>query len=475
MLELGAVIRPMERPMNIQRRLRWLPFAAVAALAPIWGAHAADEVAPANRSAIVLTIHDAIGPATSSFFVHTLEEARERNARLVILELDTPGGLDSAMREMIQAMLASPVPVAVYVSPSGARAASAGTYLLYASHIAAMAPATNLGAATPVQIGAPPSPSPPREKDKDEKGDAPPEPGTAMERKAINDSIAYIRGLAELRDRNADWAEAAVRSATSLTASAALEQNVIDIVARDLSDLLRQMHGRKVRTGAGDATLATADLIIERVEADWRTRLLAVITNPNVAYLLMLVGVYGLLLEGYNPGSILPGVVGAIALLLALYAFQVLSVNYAGLGLVALGIALMIGEAFAPSFGVLGVGGVIAFVIGSVVLLDSEAPGFQIARPLIGGVALAGAAVILLMGMYFVRARRKPVVTGPEQLLSEPAVALEDFERSGPVRIRGEIWRAVTRAPVRKHERLRVVRVEGLTLEVEPNDVSRDS
>jgi membrane-bound serine protease (ClpP class) len=457
----------MERPMNI-RRVRWFCFAAAAAAAAALGAKAPEETASAGRDAFVLAIRDAIGPATSGFFVRTLADAQERRARLVVLELDTPGGLDTSMREMIQAILASSVPVAIYVSPSGARAASAGTYLLYASHVAAMAPATNLGAATPVQIGGPQAPTP--EGKKDEKGEAQPEPGTALERKAINDSIAYIRGLAELRGRNAEWAEAAVRSATSLTATAAREQNVIDIVARDLPDLLQQMNGRTVATGAGQVKLATADLVLTRVEADWRTRVLAVITNPNIAYLLMLVGVYGLLLEGYNPGSFVPGVVGAIALLLALYAFQVLSVNYAGLGLLVLGIALMVAEAFAPSFGVLGVGGVIAFVIGSVVLLDTEAPGFQIARPLIGGIALAAAAVILLMGAYFMRARRKPVVTGPEQLLSEPAIAIADFERSGPVRIRGEIWNAVARAPVRKDERLRVVRVEGLTLEVQSDE-----
>jgi membrane-bound serine protease (ClpP class) len=369
--------------------------------------------------------------------------------------------------------------VAIYVSPPGSRAASAGTYLLYASHIAAMAPATNLGAATPVQIGATPPPSQPSSDDKDkddkDKDKDKVEPGTAMERKAVNDSIAYIRGLAELRGRNAEWAESAVRSATSLTSSAALEQKVIDIVATDLADLLKQMDGRVVKMGAGEMTLATKDLVIERVETDWRTQLLAVITNPNVAYLLMLVGVYGLLLEGYNPGAVLPGVVGAIALLLALYAFQVLSMNYAGLGLIVLGIALMIAEAFAPSFGVLGVGGVLAFVIGSIILMDTEAPGFQIARPLIGGMALAGALVTLLMASYFVRSRRQPVITGSDQLLSEPAVALVAFDRSGQVRIRGEIWNAVTRAPVQSGQRLRVRRVDGLTLEVEPLEAERNS
>lgn len=456
--------------MNTPTRHRWLGLLAAVLTCAALGAAQEKPAAAKPLVALLLTIHDAIGPATSSFFLRTLEDARKRNARLLILEMDTPGGLDSAMREMIQAILASPVPVAIYVAPSGSRAASAGTYLLYASHVAAMAPATNLGAATPVQIGANPPPSQPSSDGK-EKGDKEQsEPGTALERKAINDSIAYIRGLAELRGRNADWAESAVRSATSLTATAALEQKVIDIVAVDVADLLKQMHGRVVKLSTGEMTLDTKALVIERVEADWRTQLLAVITNPNVAYLLMLVGIYGLLLEGYNPGAVLPGVVGAIALLLALYAFQVLSVNYAGLGLILLGIALIVAEAFAPSFGVLGLGGVLAFVIGSIILMDTEAPGFQIARPLIGGMALAGAVVILLMGSYFVRSRRQPVVTGADQLLSEPAVALAAFDRSGPVRIRGEIWNAVTRVPVQIGQQLRVVRVDGLTLQVEPLD-----
>jgi membrane-bound serine protease (ClpP class) len=429
------------------------------------------------NTALLLEVRDAIGPATSDFFVRSLDRARESKARLVVVQMDTPGGLDSAMRDMIKAILGSPVPVAIYVSPSGARAASAGTYLLYASHVAAMAPATNLGAATPVQIGAPSSPAPAEPKGKDDKDDkeakegkeaAPPEPGTAMERKAINDSVAYIRGLAELRGRNADWAESAVRSGVSLSASAALEQKVVDLIATDMADLMRQMIGRTVKVSTGEVKLATEELVLERVEADWRTKLLAVLTNPNVAYLLMLIGVYGLLLEGYNPGAILPGVAGAICLLLALYAFQVLSVNYAGLGLMLLGIALLIGEAFAPSFGVLGLGGIIAFVIGSIILMDTDVPGFQVARTLIGGMALAGALVLLLIATYFNRSRKRPVVTGAAQLLQEPATAIEDFERAGPVRIRGEIWNAVSRTPVKAGQPLRVLKVDGLTLEVEP-------
>jgi Membrane-bound serine protease (ClpP class) len=441
------------------------------------GASSAQQPAAGQaqaEGALLLEIRDAIGPATSDFFVRSLDRARERKVRLVIVQLDTPGGLDSAMRDMIRALLASPVPVAIYVSPSGARAASAGTYLLYASHVAAMAPATNLGAATPVRIGAPSEPSSPRQPEAqgDQDKDAKPESGTAEERKAINDSVAYIRGLAELRGRNADWAESAVRAAASLPASAALEQNVIDIVASDVADLLGKIDGRVVKVSTGELRLATRSLVVQRIDPDWRTRLLAVLTNPNVAYLLMLVGIYGLLLEGYNPGAVLPGVVGAICLLLALYAFQVLSVNYAGLGLILLGLALLVGEAFVPSFGSLGIGGVAAFVIGSIILLDTGVPGFEVARSLIGGIALAGALLVLLLASYFTRSRKRPVVTGAEQLLVEPAIALRDFARSGPVRVRGEIWDAIARAPVKEGQRLRIVRVDGLRLEVEPDERS---
>jgi membrane-bound serine protease (ClpP class) len=454
--------------VSIASRRRWTALAALALLSA--AASSAQQPvgtqAPAD-TALLLEIDDAIGPATSDFFVRTLERARERNVRLVIVQMDTPGGLDSAMRDMIKAILASPVPVAVYVAPSGARAASAGTYLLYASHIAAMAPATNLGAATPVQIGAPsaaPSPQPEEKSDKE----AQPEPGSAMERKAINDAVAYIRGLAELRGRNADWAESAVRTAASLSATVALEQRVIDVIATDVADLLRKIDRRTVKVSTGELQLATTGLVVERIETDWRTRLLAVLTNPNVAYLLMLIGVYGLLLEGYNPGAVLPGVVGAICLLLALYAFQVLSVNYAGLGLMLLGLALLVGEGFVPSFGVLGIGGIAAFVIGSIILLDTGVPGFEIARSLIAGMAFAGALLALLIATYFARSRKRPVVTGAEQLLDEPAIALGDFERAGPVRVRGEIWNAVAHEAIKEGQRLRITRVDGLTLEVAP-------
>jgi len=468
---------------------RWF-LLSIVLLAGVGGAAEQDTttVSKPVPAAVMIEVRDAIGPATSDFFMRSLKTAQQRGAPLFILQLDTPGGLDSSMRDMIKAIIASPVPVVTYVAPSGARAASAGTYLLYASHIAAMAPATNLGAATPVQIGGSPASQPPRDEDADKRESGPeeedskedskdakskesdgePVPGTAMERKAVNDAVAYIRGLAELRGRNVEWAEAAVRGAASLSAREALERNVVDIVARDQEDLLKQIDGRTVRVGSGEIRLATAGLTVERIEIDWRTQLLAVITNPNVAYLLMLIGVYGLLLEGYNPGAILPGVVGGISLLLALYAFQVLSVNYAGLALMILGIALIVAEAFAPSFGALGLGGIIAFVIGSVILMDTEVPGFGIARALIGGIATAGAAIMLLTVTYLTRSRRKPVVTGTEQLLNESAVALADFDESGPVRVYGEIWTAHTRVPVKEGDTLRITAVDGLMLRVEP-------
>lgn len=439
-----------------------------------------NDAEPRENSLVHLEIRDAIGPATSNFLLRALEHAAQRKARLVVLEMDTPGGLDTAMREMIQAILASPVPVAIYISPSGARAASAGTYLLYAAHVAAMAPATSIGAATPIQIGG----GDPREPDSKEPDSKEPDakepgskdkqggtrPGSAAERKAVNDAVSFIRGLAELRDRNADWAEQAVREAVSLTATAAREQNVIDLIATDLPDLLRQLHGRRVKTQFGEVELRTEGVVVEEFVADWRTKLLSVLTDPNVAYLLMLVGIYGLLLEGYNPGAFLPGVVGAVSLLFALYAFQILSVNYAGLALMGLGIALIIAEAFAPSFGSLGIGGIVAFVMGSILLFDTDVPGFYIARGLIGGVALAAGIVMLLMVSVFMRARKAQVTTGVEQLLQGTAIALEDFDTSGRVDIHGEMWRAVTQTPVKKGQHLRVLRVDGLTLQVAPHE-----
>jgi membrane-bound serine protease (ClpP class) len=430
--------------------------------------------------ASLLEINGPIGPATSHYVVRGLDAAEKSGARLVILEIDTPGGLDSAMRDIIRAILASPVPVVGYVSPPGARAASAGTYILYACHIASMAPATNLGAATPVSIGgespSAPVPAPlgkpegaPNSTTPAAPANAPAaEPNTAMERKVVNDAVAYIRGLAELRGRNADWAETAVRGAASLSANAALQEKVIDVTARDLPELLSRIDGREVHIGGQEFKLATRNLVVVREKPDWRTQLLAVIANPTVAYGLMLIGIWGLLLEGYNPGAVLPGVVGSICLLVALFAFQILSVNYAGLALVALGTAMIIAEFFFPTYGSLGIGGLIAFVVGSLILFDTDVPGMNVARSLIAALATAGGLIIAGIVYVASRALRHPVATGTQAMLGASAEVLSDFTGKGRVRYGGELWNARSETALHAGDAARIVRVEGLTLWVEP-------
>jgi membrane-bound serine protease (ClpP class) len=427
--------------------------------------------------ALVLTVDAAIGPATADYILDGINTADQENYGLVIVELDTPGGLDSAMRDIIKGMLDSDVPVAIYVAPNGSRAASAGTYMLYASHVAAMAPVSNLGAATPVQIGAAPGgpeePADTPDADAEEQTDADDTAGKdapedAMTAKMVNDAVAYIKGLAQLRGRNEAWAESAVREAVSLTASEALEQNVIDLIAKDLGDLLEQAHGRVVEVAGEEVELATRDLEIERLEPNWRTRLLTIITDPNIAYLLMLAGVYGLLLEGYNPGALVPGIIGGICLLLALFAFQVLPVNYAGLALIVLGVMLMVAEGFVPSFGVLGMGGLASFIFGSIILMDADIPGFGIARSIIAAVATVGGMAMLGLIYLLMRARNRPVVSGVEALLNHEAVALEDFFGDGAILLDGERWHAVSDQPVKKGDRLKVTHVKGLIVNVEP-------
>jgi membrane-bound serine protease (ClpP class) len=446
---------------------------------------AGPPVAPAG-TAVVLEIDGPIGPATARYVVRGLEAARRDGARVVVLEMDTPGGLDSSMRDIIRAILASPVPVVAYVAPSGARAASAGTYILYACHIAAMAPATNLGAATPVQIGGEPEPAPmplpssrpdrppqsgstPAAGPGPESGEAPAgSTGSAMERKVVNDAVAYIRGLAELRGRNADWAELAVRGAASLPASAALRQRVIEVIAPDLPALLTQIDGRVVRIGDRNVHLDTRNLATVVMKPDWRTQLLAVITNPTVAYGLMLIGIWGLLLEGYNPGAVLPGVAGSICLLVALFAFQILSVNYAGLALIVLGTGMIIAEFFFPTYGSLGLGGLLAFIIGSLILFDSDVPGMNVARPLIAALATVGGLLILAIVYLATRSLRRPVATGQEGMIGAAAEVVADFNGRGQVRYGGELWNARSSAALRAGDAARIVKVEGLTLWVEP-------
>jgi membrane-bound serine protease (ClpP class) len=425
----------------------------------------------AGAGATLLQINGAIGPATSRYFVRGLEAAEARGSALVIVQIDTPGGLDTSMRDIIRAILAAPIPVVSYVAPSGARAASAGTYILYASHIAAMAPATNVGAATPVSIGGEEAPAPRAAPAAAPAKNVPAitaEPGTPMERKAVNDAAAYLQGLAQLRGRNVQWAEQAVRGAASLSASDALKQHVIDLIARDVPDLLAQIDGREVHLASRTVKLATAGLTVERVDPDWRTRLLAVITHPTIAYGLLLVGLYGLLLEGYNPGVMFPGVIGVISLMLALFALQILSVNYAGLALVVLGVGMIIAEFHVPAFGSLGLGGLVAFVVGSIILFDTETPGMAIGLPLIAGVATVGGLVVLAIAFLGARAQRRPVVTGQRVMVGQTAEVVENFSEKGQVRYAGELWNAHTMTPLRVGQQVRIVKVEGLGLWVEP-------
>ena len=420
---------------------------------------------------IQLTIEDIIGPATDDYIERALDSAEEAQAELVLIRMDTPGGLDTAMRGIIKNITNSSVPVATYVAPTGARAASAGTYILYASHVAAMAPGTNLGAATPVQLGGMPGPKK-EEQEKEESKPASPGNDDAKMKKVVNDAVAYIRGLAELHGRNQEWAEKAVREAASLQASEALKLNVIDIIAASVPDLLKQLNGYEVTVLGQKQTLQTDGLVIVEIEPDWRSRFLSVITNPNIAYILMLIGIYGLIFEFSNPGSIVPGTVGAIAILLALYSFQLLPINYAGMALILLGVALMVGEAFQPSFGVLGIGGTIAFVIGSIILMDTEVPGFGIDISVIVTFAAISVLVFIFVIGMAIEARRRPVVSGMEELLGGNAIVLEDFEGKGTVSIHSERWNAISDMPLHKGQQVKVKAIKGLILQVEPADTS---
>ncbi|GJG96561.1 nodulation protein NfeD [Cupriavidus pauculus] len=460
----------------------WVHWLALACLSLAWlaisgaaaqpASPASSASAPAAAPVYVIPVQGAIGPASASFAVRGIERARKQGAQLIVLEIDTPGGLDKSMRDIIQAILASPVPLATYVYPSGARAASAGTYILYASHVAAMAPGTNLGAASPVAIGIGGS--------KPEAGPAPasapasaPAGEDTMTRKQMHDASAYIRGLAQLRHRNAEWGERAVREAVSLSADEAVAQKVADLVAPDLPALLKHLDGKKIEAAGATRTLHTAGAPVVRMEPDWRSRLLAVITDPSVALILMMIGIYGLIFEFSTPGMVVPGIVGAICLLLGLFALQMLPVNYAGLALIAFGVACMVAELFLPTFGAVGIGGIVAFAFGAVMLIDTDVPGFGVPLSLIG--ALCGLSAVFLFGMsaLLLRARRRPVVSGADTLVGSVGVVVDavdaidtDDMGNGWAMVHGEQWRVRSNGPLARGQPVRVTGRHGLVLDV---------
>jgi membrane-bound serine protease (ClpP class) len=437
----------------------------VVALA-ILGATATFARAQPAGPVFVIDIEGAIGVATQRQLTRAIETARNRRGAALVIRLDTPGGLVSATREMIQEMLAAPLPIVVYVAPSGAHAASAGTFLVYAAHVAAMAPGTNLGAATPISIGVPglPGRTPGDDKEKQAPGE------TAAERKAIEDVVALLRGLAQLRGRNADFAEKAVREAATLTAPEALEEGVIDVLAPSLEALLAAIDGRDVKLGEREHRLATKDAAYELIEPDWRTRLLAAISNPNVAFILLMVGFYGLILEFWNPGALVPGTVGAISLILAFIALSALPVHYGALALLLLGLGLMIGEVFTPGLGILGAGGLVAFAVGAIFLFEGAGWDIEVAVawPVVGGTVVTTAALIFGIVGAAMRARQRPPATGAEEMIASRGVVIEWKGSSGQVRVHGEIWAARAETPLKPGDRVRIVARDGMTLFVEP-------
>lgn len=403
---------------------------------------------------IELSVHGGIGPATADYLVRGITNAQHSD--LILIRIDTPGGLEKSMRQIVQSILISNVSVIAYVAPAGARAASAGTYLLYASTLAAMAPGTHLGAASPVSLMGGMGNN---DKNKEHK--------TTMDKKVTNDAVAYIHTLAQLRKRDVVFAEKAVMDAATLTAPEALKARVINFIAQDRSDLLVQLNGMLVTQNGHKIKLATTNAQVNIIEPNWRMRFLLVITDPTIAYLLLLLGIYGIFYELVNPGAIAPGVIGAVAILVALYALQLLPINYAGLGLIIVGIAFIVAEAFTPSFGVLGLGGTLAFIVGSILLIDTEQESYQIAWSAIGTMAAVNVLIFVVVLGMVIKSKKKPMQHGSNVLIGAEGRALGAIKLQGQAVIHGEIWSVYAKQPISAGKPIKVVAAEGLRLEVE--------
>jgi membrane-bound serine protease (ClpP class) len=455
--------RKRERPVGPQRLL--LAFCLCVIGFGI-GFTSTGSAADGSGEVWVVDLDGALGPATGDLLIRSIDAAAAASAKAIIIRMDTPGGLDKAMRDVIQKILSAEIPVVTFVSPDGARAASAGTYIATASHIAAMAPATNIGSSTPVTIGAP-TPAMPGAEDSEREAAAPQD---AMMRKIVNDAVAYLQSLAELRGRNIEWAETTVRDGANLRASEALANNVIDLISADLDSLMQDIDGIEVEISGRVVVLETADAALHFVETDWRHDLLKVVTDPTIAYGLLIFGIYGLILEFYNPGMVAPAVVGIVCLLLGAYGLQMLPINYAGLALIIVGIVMMVMELFTPTMGILGIAGIAAFVFGSVILMDTQAPGFTLPLAVIGAFTVSTAALVMLAIGAAISARGRSVRTGREAMVGAPAQALEEFQESGHVRAFGEIWQARSNVPVASGEHLEVIAIDELTLVVKPQE-----
>ena len=415
----------------------------------------------ATTSTIIkLEIKSTIGPASSNYLKEGMAAALRQNAQMVLIELDTPGGLSTSMREMIQEITNSTLPVVIYVSPKGARAASAGTYLLYASHVAAMAPGTNLGAATPVSMM-------PTAKITDSNTSSP----SALEKKVINDAMAYIKSLAELNDRNISWALEAVEEGKSISAEDALRYGVIDLMADNTNELLKKLEGRSVTVSGKSVILKTEGAIIQTFEADWKTQFLSIITNPNIAYMLLLIAIYGIFFELLNPGGLFPGVIGVISGVIALYALNMIPFNYAGLLLIILGIAFMVAEVLIAGFGILGIGGVAAFAFGSLLLFDAETLGSGVSIPLIIAFSLVSLGFFIFVLRFLLHSRSVKIVSGIDEMVGARAEVIESTKEGYRVRCHGEIWYAASDSVLEVGQDVRVESLSGLVLHVKPNSI----